>query len=92
MDIPDAKFGSSGPSSLRDIASQNFPRDKGKESSNSAIYPRKTGLTLKKKSFYVQKRSSRPTLTPHVNFSNFQAAISNFAKIWSEHVLKINTK
>ena len=27
----------------------------------------------KKKSFYVQNRSSRPKIDPHVNFSNFQA-------------------
>ena len=50
-----------------------FPSEEGNESSNSAIYPRKIGLALKKLVFYVQNRSSRPIVDPHVNFSNFQA-------------------
>ena len=66
--IPDAKFESGSSSSFGDMTSQNFPRNKG---TNSAIYPRKTGLTLKK-SFYVQNPSFRPKIDPHVNFSNFQ--------------------
>ena len=50
-----------------------FPSEEGNKSSNVAIYPRKTGLTLKKMSFYAQNRSSRPKIDPpHVNFSNFQ--------------------
>ena len=35
--------------------------------------PPENGFNLKKKSFYVQNRSSRPKIDPHVNFSNFQA-------------------
>ena len=35
--------------------------------------PQKNEFNLKKMSFYVQNRSSRPNLTPSVNFSNFQA-------------------
>ena len=30
------------------------------------------GFNFKKMSFYVQNRSSRPKIDPHVNFSNFQ--------------------
>ena len=76
-----------------------------KQSSNSAIYPRKTGLTLKKMSFYVHNRSSRPKIDLRMSipalsflgcFDEKRAAatpwLTNFAKIWSEHVLKIKTK
>ena len=31
------------------------------------------GFNFKKTSFYVQNRSSRPKIDPHVNFNNFQA-------------------
>ena len=71
--IPDAKCEADSSSTFGDMTSQNFPRKKGNESSNSAIYPREMGLTFKKMSFYVQNRSSRPKIDPpHVNFSNFQ--------------------
>ena len=50
----------------------NFPSEKGNESSNLAINLVKW-FKIKKKSFYVQNRSSRPKIDPHVNFSNFQA-------------------
>ena len=35
--------------------------------------PPENGFNFKKMSFYVQNRSSRPKIDPHVNFSNFQA-------------------
>ena len=41
-----------------------LPSEEGNESSISAIYPRKMGLTLKNE-FYVQNRSSRPKIDPH---------------------------
>ena len=72
--IPDANFEADSSYSFGDMTSQNFPRNTGgKKSSNSAIYPRKTGLTLKKMSFYGQNHSSRPNIAPYVNFSNFKA-------------------
>ena len=49
-----------------------FSSQEGNKSSNSNIYPRKTGLTCKKMSFYVKKRSFRPKLDPQINFSNFE--------------------
>ena len=114
--IHDAKFEAHSSFSFGKYDATKFPSKEGNKSSNSAIYPRKTGLTLKKKSFYVQNRSSLPRIDPLVNFSNFQeeeilsfskfsgrldekrAAVTpsprliNFAKIWSEHVLRIKTK
>ena len=95
---------------------QNLRVIEGNESSNSAIYPRKTGWTFKKKkSFYVQNRSPRPKIDPPCQFQQFssrekffsfskflgrldekRAAVTpwliNFAKIWSERVLRIKTK
>ena len=71
--IPDAKFESDSSSSFRDTTSQKFPRKKRTESSNWAIYPRKTDLTFNKLVFYVQNLSSQPKIDLHVNFSNFQA-------------------
>ena len=35
--------------------------------------PPENMFNFKKMSFYVQNRSSRPKIDPHVNFSNFQA-------------------
>ena len=66
--IPDADFESCSSSSSGDMTSQNFPN----KSSNSAIYPRKTGLTLKKFVFVSRIVLLDPKLTTHVNFSNFQ--------------------
>ena len=38
-------------------------------------------LALKKMRFYVQTRSSRPKIDPHVNFSNFEVEeIFSFSK------------
>ena len=43
--------------------------------------PPENGFNLKEKSFYVQNRSSRPKIDPHVNFSNFQKEeIFSFSK------------
>ena len=35
--------------------------------------PPENGFNFKKMGFYVQNRSSRPKIDPHVNFSNFEA-------------------
>ena len=75
--IPDAKFESGSSFSFGDMTSQNFG---DMTSSNSTIYSRKTGSALKKISFYVQNRSSRPKIDPHVNFSNFQVE-ENFSHV-----------
>ena len=68
--IPHAKFEADSSSSFGDMTSQNFPR---KKSSNSAIYPWKTGLTFKNGFFMSRTVLLDQKLTPHVNFSNFQA-------------------
>ena len=71
--IPDAKFEVDSSFSFGDMTSQNFSSKEGNESSNSTIYPRKTGLTLKKRAFMSRIVLLDPKLTPHVNFNNFQA-------------------
>ena len=71
--IPDAKFKVDSSFSFGDMTSQNFPQKKGTMSSNSTIYPRKTGLTLEKRVFMSRIVLLDPKLTPHVNFNNFQA-------------------
>ena len=70
--IPDAKFESGRSSSSGDMTSQNFPQKKGTSHQIWLFTPAIYGFNLKKKSFYVQNRSSRPKIDPHVNFSNFQ--------------------
>ena len=70
--IPDAKFESDSSSSFGDMTSQNFPRKKG-TSHEIRLFTPENGFNFKKMSFYVQNRSSRPKIDPHVNFSNFQA-------------------
>ena len=71
--IPDAKFEADSSFSFGDMTSQKFPSEEGNESSNSTIYPRKTGLTLKNWVFMSRFVLLDPKLTPHVNFSNFHA-------------------
>ena len=61
--MPDARFESGSFSILGDMTSQNFPLKKG-TSDGIQIFPCKIGLTLM--SFYVQNRSSRPKIDPHV--------------------------
>ena len=88
--------------------SQNFPQ-KREQVIRFGYLPPENGIKFKKMGFYVQNRSSRPKIDPHVNFSNFKveenfsfckflghfdekraaATLINFAKIWSEDVLKI---
>ena len=51
--------------------------------------PLENGFNFKKRGFYVQNRSSRPKLTPHVNFSNFQAE-ENFS--FSEFLGRLDDK
>ena len=112
--IPDAKFESGSSSSFRDMTSQNFPR-KRERVIRFGYLPLKNRLNLKKMSFYVHNRSSRPKLTPQCQFQQFPSGgkcfhfvnfwdismrkeqqqpprFINVAKIWSEHLLKINTK
>ena len=50
-----------------------FSSKEGNKSSDSTIYPRKTGLILKKRVFMSRIVLLDPKLTPHVNFNNFQA-------------------
>ena len=49
------------------------PSKEENKSSDSAIYPWKTSLTLKKMSFYVQNRSSRPKIDPPCQFQQFSS-------------------
>ena len=67
-----------------------FPSEEGNESWNSAIYPRKTGLTLKKMSFYVQNRSSRPKIDPPCQFQQFSSIgkIFQFQNFWDVSMRK----
>ena len=46
--MSDVKFKSGGFSTFGNMASKNFPQNKGTSPSNSDIYPRKMGLTYKK--------------------------------------------
>ena len=71
--IPDAKFEANSSFSFGNMTSQNFPQKKGTTSSDLTVYPRKTGLTLKKRVFMSLIVLLDPKLTPHVNFNNFQA-------------------
>ena len=52
--------------------SQNFPQKRG-TSHLIRLFTPENGFNFKKTSFYVQNRSSRPKIDPHVNFNNFQA-------------------
>ena len=61
--IPDAKFEYDSSSSVGDDVTK-FPSEEGNESSNSAIYPRKMGLTLKKWVFMSRIVLLDPKLTP----------------------------
>ena len=54
-----------------EIYVRTFPSEEGNKSSNSAIYPQKMGLALKKR-FHVQNHFPRPMVDPHVNLSKFQ--------------------
>ena len=73
---------------LGNMTSQNFPRKKGK---NSAIYPLKTGLTLKSE-FYVQNRSSRPKIDPPPSgqFQQFpsRGKLCDFVNFWDVSIRK----
>ena len=45
--LPDAKVEADSSSSFGDMMVTKFPSEEGNESSNLAIYPQKTGFTLK---------------------------------------------
>ena len=62
--IPDAKFEVDSSSGFGDMTSQNFSSKEGNESSDSTIYPRKTGLTLRKQVFMSRIVLLDPKLTP----------------------------
>ena len=90
--IPDAKFEVDSSFSFGDMTSQNFPQKKGirNESSDSTIYPRKTGLTLEKRVFMCRIALLDPKLTSHVNFNNFQEEKNffHFQNIWDISMTK----
>ena len=67
-----------------EIWRHKFSLKEGNESSDSTIYPRKTGLTLKKTSFYVQNRSSRPKIDPPCQFQQFlsRGKFFHFQNFW----------
>ena len=87
--IPDAKFEVDRSFSFGDMTSQNFLKE-GNKSSDSTIYPRKTGLTLKKTSFYVQNRSSRSKIDPPMSISTTfkQRKIFHFQNFWDVSMTK----
>ena len=65
--IPDAKFEADSSSSFGDMTSQNFPRKKG-TSHQIRLFSPENEFNLKKMSFYVQNRSSRPKIDPPCQF------------------------
>ena len=67
-----------------------FPLEEGSESSNSGIYPRKTGLTFKKMSFYVQNRPSRSKIDPPCQFQQFpgKGKFFHFVNFWDVSIRK----
>ena len=72
--IPDAKFEVDSSFSFGDMTSQNFPQ-------NKTIYPRKTGLTLKKRVFMSRIVLLDPKLTPMSISTIFkQRKIFSFSK------------
>ena len=58
-----------------------FPSEEGNKSSNSAIYRRTKGLTLKKMSFYVQNRSSRPKSDLSCQFQQFSSSVKFLGRL-----------
>ena len=60
-------------SSFGDMMSQNFPLGRRERIIRFDYLPPENEFNVKKWFFYVQNRSSRPKIDPHVNFSNFQA-------------------
>ena len=62
--IPDAKFESGSFSSFGDMTSQIFPWKKGTSHQILVFLPPENGFNLKKMSFDVQNRSSRPKIDP----------------------------
>ena len=70
--IPDTKFEVDSSFSFGDMTSQNSPQMKG-TSHPIRLFTPENGFNFKETSFYVQNRSSRPKIDPHVNFNNFQA-------------------
>ena len=86
--VSDAKFESGISSSSGDMTSQNFPRkNPGNESSNSAIYSRKTGLTLKNESRIVPLD---PKLTHPCQFQQFPSRrkLFHFLNFWDVSMTK----
>ena len=70
--IPDAKFETDSSFNFGDNDVTKFPSKEGNKSSNSAIYPRKTGLTFKKMSFMSRIVLLDPKLTPMLILAIFK--------------------
>ena len=70
--IPDAKFEVDSSFNFGDMTSQNFPQ-KREQVIRFDYLPPVNEFHFNKTSIYVQSRSSRPRIDPHVNFNNFQA-------------------
>ena len=70
--IPDAKFESGSSPSFGDMTSQNFLRKKGM-SHQIRLFTPENGFNFKNMIFMSRIVLLDPKLTPHVNFSNFQA-------------------
>ena len=79
--IPDAKFECDSSSGFGDMTSQKFLRKKGRNH-HIQLLPLENELNFKKKLVFMSRMVLLdPKLTPHVNFSNFQAEeIFSFCK------------
>ena len=71
--ISDAKFEPDSSSSFGDMTSQNSAQGRRELVIRFGYLPPENGFNFKKMSFYVQNRSPRLKIDPHVNFNNFQA-------------------
>ena len=86
--IPDAKFEVDSSFSFGDMTSQKFSQKK--ETSHPIRLFRKTGLTCRKTSFYVQNRSSRPKIDPPCQFQQFSSRgkFFHFQNFWDVLMMK----
>ena len=87
--IPYAKFESGSYSSFGDMTSQNFNQKKGTSHQFGYLRP-ENGFNLKKKSFYVQNRSSRPKIDPPCQLQQFasRGKFLNFLNFWDASMIK----
>ena len=68
--ISDAKFEADSSFSFGDMTSQNFPKRRERVIQFGYLPP-ENGFNLKKMSFYVQNRSSRPKIETPCQFQQF---------------------